>query len=251
VKGSKKAEGWRDFVVEMEDCTLQAVENTTPPKKDSPPVVELPMHDPSFEPWNEKAYNEKVIIRFLDGEKFLTPMKNVPAHRRLFQGQLIIDVIPGPCADLPKGSEIIDKDGIVFGVVLATPNDSSIYQSTHVTPKKKLSQEDLAAIADQAKEDPPKLRPWNPQYTLSYDEKVTVRQWYGQKFLNPVSNVSAHRGQIEGKLVIYTRPRAGNDKTPKGSEITDKDGNVYVVDSVAGGQLSTFHINYVTPKKKP
>lgn len=85
VRGSRKAPGWRNFVVELDDCTLQTAEKANPPKKDVP-IVEMLKNDPKYEPWNEKVYNEKVIVRYWDEDKFLTPMKNVPAHRREFQG---------------------------------------------------------------------------------------------------------------------------------------------------------------------
>ena len=96
------------------------------------------------------------------------------------------------------------------------------------------------AVADDKKRDPQKAE--------SYDEVVTVRQWYGGKFLNPVKDQPAYRGENGGKMVFYTKPQADNAKTPKGSEITDKDGTVYVVEKAIEG--SDFWINYVKPKPK-
>lgn len=82
----------------------------------------------------------------------------------------------------------------------------------------------------------------------TYDEKVTVRKWDGSKFLNPVKDILAHRGEISGKPVYWTMPRAGNSETPKGSEIVAADGTVWVVEiTKPSGQ---FTINYVK-KKEP
>ena len=92
----------------------------------------------------------------------------------------------------------------------------------------------------------------SPSKKESYDEVVTVRHWTGKIFLNPVENVLMFRGEIDKKTVFYTMPKGGNDKSPKGSEITDKDGEVWIVDKVTADRL--YHINYVTKKpveKKP
>lgn len=49
-------------------------------------------------------------------------------------------------------------------------------------------------------------------------------------------------------MVIFTMPAAANVQTPKGSEITDKGGNVYVVEKVTEG--SVYYTNYVKLKTK-
>jgi len=143
----------------------------------------LPKEDTQFVPWNERAYNETVIIRYKDGDHFLTPMKNVAARRALQQGNFVMFVLHRACAELHTGSEIIDKDGVVFELWRENlGGGSEPYSAEFVKPRRKLSAEELAALIDKAKEDPPKLRPWNPQYKGTYDERVTVRTWYGGNF---------------------------------------------------------------------
>lgn len=101
-----------------------------------------------------------------------------------------------------------------------------------------------AAIADEPKDE--KKEKKDPANKESYDEKVTVKQLASGKFLNPVENVPAFRGEIKDKMVFYIKPLASNSEAPKGSEITDKDGVVYVSEKVS--KASTFHIVYVTKK---
>jgi hypothetical protein len=100
----------------------------------------------------------------------------------------------------------------------------------------------MPAVADDKKD------PKSPADLESYDERITVRKWDGKKFLNPIKDQPAYRGEISGKMVIYTKPTAGNVKTPKGSEIIDKDGNVFVVESTR--ESPDYWINYVKPKDK-
>jgi hypothetical protein len=82
----------------------------------------------------------------------------------------------------------------------------------------------------------------------SYDERVTVRQWDGKKFISPVENVPAYKSNVGGKNVVYTRPTASNDKATVSSEITFADGSVYVVQKVEEGRL--LYMSYVTKKDR-
>jgi hypothetical protein len=105
------------------------------------------------------------------------------------------------------------------------------------------------ATGDEKKADE---KPKSPADKANYTEKVTVKKWASSMFLNPVEGVPAFRGEIKGKTVFYTRPPASNAHSPKGSEITDKDGVTWVVSDVS--VASTYRINYVTKKaaeKKP
>lgn len=81
----------------------------------------------------------------------------------------------------------------------------------------------------------------------SYTDKMTVKQWNGAKFFMPVEDVPAFRTEIKGKPVIYTKPSSDTAKSPKGSEITDKDGVVWVVTESKPG--SGYQLNYVTKKE--
>ena len=94
------------------------------------------------------------------------------------------------------------------------------------------------AIADEKKS------PSNPK---DYDLKCTVRHWDGKKFLKPIPNQPAMKGELEGKMVIYTMPQGINVRTPKGSEITIGDGT-YVVERAVEG--SAYHTSYVKLKPK-
>lgn len=82
------------------------------------------------------------------------------------------------------------------------------------------------AIADDKKFDP------SDQNT--YDEKVTVRKHDGKKLLNAVKDVPAHRAEVKGQLVMYVLTIAGNAELTQDSEVTDKDGKVYVVTKIRG-----------------
>lgn len=86
----------------------------------------------------------------------------------------------------------------------------------------------MQATADEPKKDEPK--PKDPAKLESYDEKVTVRRLNGKVFLKPVKDVPAYRMDKKGGGIVFTTwTRANDAESPKGSEITDKDGNVYVV----------------------
>ena len=86
-----------------------------------------------------------------------------------------------------------------------------------------IAMSETAAVADDKKE-PPKKKP-NSDKKESYDEKVSVREFIGGKLINPIKDVPMFRWEISGKPVMYLI----TSKAPKGSEITDKDGVVWVV----------------------
>src|SRR5678809_61269 len=92
-----------------------------------------------------------------------------------------------------------------------------------------------------------------PQKKDKPTEKVTLRQWLPKqgKFVKPTENVDAFRKTIremETIVLVGQRAALGGGPTPK-SEITDKDGVVYVVDKVSGG--GGQFICYVTKKEEP
>lgn len=95
-----------------------------------------------------------------------------------------------------------------------------------------------SAVADEKKD---------PAKKDNYEANATVKKWDGKKFLKAIPNQLALKGEISGKMVIYTRPEADNVKTPKGSEITIGD-ETFVVEKVTPGDV--YHINYVTLKPK-
>jgi hypothetical protein len=82
----------------------------------------------------------------------------------------------------------------------------------------------------------------------TFNEKVTVRVWKeSQKmFLNPVADQWAVRKDTKKGLMFDLRGGSTNTTPLKGSEITDKDGNVYVCDEVEAPPFGCF----VTLKKK-
>jgi hypothetical protein len=94
----------------------------------------------------------------------------------------------------------------------------------------------------------------NPAWTKreAYDEKVTVREKVGDKFIPPIKDVPACRGELKGKPVIWVWWAGTTAKTPKGSEIIDKDGVTWVVTESKRG--TTQDLCYVAKKaedKKP
>ncbi len=83
----------------------------------------------------------------------------------------------------------------------------------------------------------------------SFAERMTLREFGGGMLLNPVKDVPAVYGEVEGKKMLWVATPA----CPKGSELTDqKTGDVYTVDKSTKGKYNfTFHACYISPKKKP
>lgn len=106
---------------------------------------------------------------------------------------------------------------------------------------------DSSLIADEPKKDPP-----SPTKKEAYTEIVTVKKRVGDRFLNPVEGVPALWGDIKGKTVVYTRPKADDATATRGTEITDKGGVVWVVSDSKSTSPSgfTYWINYVEKKEK-
>ncbi|MDY3554756.1 hypothetical protein R5W24_003885 [Gemmata sp. JC717] len=107
--------------------------------------------------------------------------------------------------------------------------------STHVTaqePKK-----------DEKK---PRLEPGNPN---TYTQLVSIRvMTSNKKLINPVKNVRAEWAILpSGKQVIYTESVLTD--TTVGSEITDKDGVVWVVEKAVKG--TSHYLNYARKKDEP
>lgn len=91
-----------------------------------------------------------------------------------------------------------------------------------------------------------------------WTEKVSVRKYLlaGKMFVKePQDNIDAYRGKIKDKAVIYLSTARLAD-FDAGSEITDKDGNVYKVDkkfTATGGNVGYgCFVSPVKPaEKKP
>ncbi len=83
----------------------------------------------------------------------------------------------------------------------------------------------------------------------SYTEKVTVRAWEHDHFITPVKDVPAFRWEIDGLPVFYVWTAGNGASAPKGSEITDQDGTVWIVGkSLNSGTGNTGRLCYVTQK---
>jgi hypothetical protein len=81
----------------------------------------------------------------------------------------------------------------------------------------------------------------------NYTDRVTVREWAGDKFIHPIAGVPALWREIRGEPVVYVWSKSGGANAPKGSEITDpKTGDVWVVDESKRGR--TFTVCYVTKR---
>jgi hypothetical protein len=103
------------------------------------------------------------------------------------------------------------------------------------------------ALAQEKKEE--KKLP-DPTKKESYTEKVSVRRLEGGALGNALPDVPAFRFEKDGAVKFYTHALPGG--TPnKGTEITDKDGAVYVVESVFNQPRLGFHVSTVKPKPKP
>ena|SRR5262245_2121446 len=103
----------------------------------------------------------------------------------------------------------------------------------------------------QDKKDEKKEERKNPNEKKSYTEKVAVRQWASDRFINPVKDIPAFMGEIKGKTVIYTIPRSMSGWAPPKSEIIEADGTVWIVDKqYKTGNNFTYHFHYVTKKDK-
>ena len=114
----------------------------------------------------------------------------------------------------------------------------------------------MNATADDKKDDKKELPPLKPPYT----ERVTVKRWTNsdKKFLNPNENIEAYRDKSkDGKDRIYLKAGSMMGCVPGGpvevkTEITDKDGKVFVVTNMV--HVGKTYLCYVTEKpaeKKP
>lgn len=94
----------------------------------------------------------------------------------------------------------------------------------------------------------------DPRKKESYTDKVTVRQWAGDKFIDPRDTV-AFKGEFKDAPVLYVYTTNTSINPVAKSEITDKDGVVWVVSkSVETTDNFTFYRCHVTKKpaqKKP
>jgi hypothetical protein len=65
----------------------------------------------------KEAYDEKVAVRIWQGDKFANPIKDVPMFRWEISGKPVMYLwaLAGG-SRAPKGSEIIDKDGVTWVV---------------------------------------------------------------------------------------------------------------------------------------
>jgi hypothetical protein len=84
-----------------------------------------------------------------------------------------------------------------------------------------------------------------------YNEKVTIRQLTSSgPSTEAIKDVPAFRREKGKELWFYTKALVG--ATPnKGTEITDKDGNVYVVQNVNEMFGAGRHLSVVKLKSKP
>jgi hypothetical protein len=96
----------------------------------------------------------------------------------------------------------------------------------------------------QEKKDEKKLPDLNKKE--SYDEKVTVREKAGDKLGPPVKDVPMYRTEVKGEIVMWVI----TSKAPKGSEITDKDGITFIVNS-STKTTGNFTISLCKVSKKP
>lgn len=101
------------------------------------------------------------------------------------------------------------------------------------------------AVADDKKKEEPKVPDLKTKD--SFTEKMTLREFGGGMLLNPVKDVPAVYGELEGKKVAWVIA----PKCPKGSELTDqKTGDVFTVETSTMGKYNfAFHLCYI--KKKP
>jgi hypothetical protein len=105
---------------------------------------------------------------------------------------------------------------------------------------------DTATAADEPKKEEKK----DPTKDASYDEKVSVRRFVNGKLLtNPAKDVPAFRLEKGGALKFYTKAKTAATPTV-GTEITDKDGTVFVVERVVENGGLGFHMSEVKAKPK-
>ncbi|MDY3559300.1 hypothetical protein R5W23_000274, partial [Gemmata sp. JC673] len=104
------------------------------------------------------------------------------------------------------------------------------------------------ATAQEPKKDE-KKPPFAPGEPDTYTQLVTVRKMASNKKLaNPVKNVRAEWVVMpNGAKVVYTHSFLTD--TTVGSEITDKDGVVWVVEKAVKG--TAHYQNYVKKKEEP
>ncbi len=102
----------------------------------------------------------------------------------------------------------------------------------------------LGAIAMSVAEAPADEKK-SPSKLENQTEEVTIRQWNGKIFLNPVK-IKIARNETKDGLYIYTHVRGENQIPKVGSEITDGDGIVWVVKKQ--GKLTSGY-NAVIEKK--
>lgn len=109
----------------------------------------------------------------------------------------------------------------------------------------------MSAGTAQEKKDEKKEMP-DPGKKESYKDKVTVREWAGDKFGPPIKDVPAfYWEQKDGKLAIWIWTAGTTAKAPKGSEITDqKTGDVWVVTSATKGQANWLCYGTKKPAEK-
>lgn len=88
----------------------------------------------------------------------------------------------------------------------------------------------------------------DPTKPDSFDEVVSVRFWDGAKFIKPVDDVRAFRHTDKGGVLwFWTQQNGTTAGNPgKGSELTDKDGKVYVCEKAT--KSNGFTICTVKPK---
>lgn len=79
---------------------------------------------------------------------------------------------------------------------------------------------------------------FDPGKKDTYEEKVVVREKAGDKLGPPIENVPMHRKDVKGAVAMWVWTAGTTAKVPKGSELTDKDGVVWVVESTQGAAPS-------------
>lgn len=89
-----------------------------------------------------------------------------------------------------------------------------------------------------------------PSKAESYDEKCTVRAFNGEIYIKPAQNIAMYRvTDAQGKQRFYVQSKLIDSNQFKSqSEITDKDGVVWIVDEVKSN--STYYLCYVRKKPK-
>lgn len=86
----------------------------------------------------------------------------------------------------------------------------------------------------------------------TFNEKVTVKVWdeQGKKFLNPVDNIWAVRKDTKEGIVFAVNANTSNTLPTKGSLITDKAGNEYLVTKSDGTYYGLLvKLQKAAPKK--